>query len=54
VLTLTVDHPAWAAQLRYLATDLLARIHAETGAHEIQEVRISTGPGETTRDRRRR
>jgi predicted nucleic acid-binding Zn ribbon protein len=40
VLAISVDQPAWATQLRFLAGDLLARIHAETDAAEITEIRI--------------
>jgi predicted nucleic acid-binding Zn ribbon protein len=41
VLVVSADQPAWATQLRYLASDLLARIQAETAAEEVGEIRIT-------------
>jgi predicted nucleic acid-binding Zn ribbon protein len=41
VLVISADQPAWAAQLRYLAGDLLTRIRTETGAEDIEEIRIT-------------
>ncbi|HET9732107.1 MAG TPA: DUF721 domain-containing protein [Acidimicrobiales bacterium] len=38
VLTLGVDHPAWATQLRFMTTDLLDRIGAGTGSSEVTSV----------------
>jgi predicted nucleic acid-binding Zn ribbon protein len=40
VLTVVVDEPAWAAQLRYLTSDLLARISAFTGTSEVAEIQF--------------
>ena len=40
VLVLAVDQPAWAAQLRFMTTDLLARIADATGGSEVAEIRL--------------
>ncbi len=40
VLTLAVDHPTWAAQLRFMTADLLARIAAATTAEEVREIHL--------------
>jgi predicted nucleic acid-binding Zn ribbon protein len=40
VLLLSVDHPAWATQLGYLRSDLLARIGAAIGSETVTELRI--------------
>jgi predicted nucleic acid-binding Zn ribbon protein len=41
VLIVAADQPAWATQLRYMATDLLARIRSETDAEEITEIQVT-------------
>jgi predicted nucleic acid-binding Zn ribbon protein len=41
VLVVGADQPAWATQLRYLASDLLTRIRAETATEEISQIRIT-------------
>ncbi len=38
VLTVSVDHPAWATSLRMLAGDLVRRIAAVTGVDAVGEV----------------
>jgi predicted nucleic acid-binding Zn ribbon protein len=38
VLLVVVDQPAWAAQLRYLSTDLVAKIAAFAGTSEVVTV----------------
>ena len=43
VLVLVVDQPAWAAQLRYLAADLLARLQVDVGPSEVAEIWCSLG-----------
>ncbi|MHB1929026.1 MAG: DciA family protein [Acidimicrobiales bacterium] len=44
VLTVTVDHPAWAASLRLLAGDLLARV-AGLGGDPVRELVVQVaGP----------
>jgi predicted nucleic acid-binding Zn ribbon protein len=43
VLVVSADQPAWATQLRYMASDLLARIQAETDSGEITEIQIRVG-----------
>lgn len=39
-LLLTVDHPAWATQLRYMTSELLTRISEVTGTNEVGEIHI--------------
>jgi predicted nucleic acid-binding Zn ribbon protein len=41
VLSIVVDGPAWAGQLRYLDEVLLARIAESLPAVEVREVRVS-------------
>ena len=56
-LVVSADQPAWAAQLRYMASDLLARIQAETDSREISEIQIRVGvpaPSEGSARGRRR
>jgi predicted nucleic acid-binding Zn ribbon protein len=56
-LLVLVDHPAWATQLRFLASDLLARIQLEADAPEITEIHIGVAgdqPGEGRRRSNRR
>ncbi len=43
-LVIVADQPAWATQLRFLATDLLTRIQAEVEASEVTKIEIRTGP----------
>jgi predicted nucleic acid-binding Zn ribbon protein len=43
VLVLVVDQPAWAAQLRYLGADLLARLRADVGSSEVTEIQVRVG-----------
>jgi predicted nucleic acid-binding Zn ribbon protein len=38
VLTLAVDDPVWAAQLRWLETDLLARVTEVTGPGVVERI----------------
>jgi predicted nucleic acid-binding Zn ribbon protein len=53
-LIVVVDQPAWAAQLRFMAGDLLARIRAEAEAVEVARIEIRTGlPGPSERRARR-
>jgi predicted nucleic acid-binding Zn ribbon protein len=43
VLTLAVDHPAWATQLRFMTAELLTRIGdvtAAAGNGEVREIRL--------------
>ncbi len=49
VLVIAVDQPAWATQLRYLASDLIARLAAETEGGEVREVQIRVRGGEPAR-----
>ena len=39
-LVVSVESPAWATQLRFLAGDLLARVAHETGSDDVREVVI--------------
>lgn len=45
VLSVTVDHPAWATQLRYLSAQVVDELRTRTGAgDDIRELRIHVGP----------
>jgi predicted nucleic acid-binding Zn ribbon protein len=53
-LVVVADQPAWATQLRFMATDLLARVQAEVEATEVTKIEIRTGsPGPAERPARR-
>jgi hypothetical protein len=44
VLTVVVDHPAWATQLRFLSATLVDQLGRRTGApDEIASIRIQVG-----------
>jgi predicted nucleic acid-binding Zn ribbon protein len=45
VLSIVVDAPAWAGQLRYLDDVLLARIAESLPAVDVREVRVSVARG---------
>jgi predicted nucleic acid-binding Zn ribbon protein len=45
VLTVTVDHPAWATSLRMLSADLLARLREQSGCDEARELVVHVGGG---------
>jgi predicted nucleic acid-binding Zn ribbon protein len=45
VLTVVVDQPAWAAQLGYLAADLVAKIAVFTGSSEVEKVEFRVAAG---------
>ena len=46
VLTLAVDHPAWATQLRFMTAELIDRIGAGTGSSEVTSIVVRVaGPG---------
>jgi predicted nucleic acid-binding Zn ribbon protein len=59
VLTLEVENPAWATQLRYMSEDLLGRITGSArpggGRIEVSEIRIrvAAGSGGDPSERRR-
>jgi predicted nucleic acid-binding Zn ribbon protein len=53
VIVVSVDQPAWATQLRYMASDLLARIRTDTGSAEIVEIQIRVGSGPESEGRRK-
>ena len=40
VLVVEVDEPAWAAQLGFLAAQLLMKLQAEAGTEELTEIRF--------------
>lgn len=40
VLTLSVDHPAWATQLRYMTAELIRRIAEATTSAAVTEIRL--------------
>ena len=46
VLTVEADDPGWGSQLRYLGSDLVARINASLGGESVREIRVVVGrPG---------
>ena len=44
-LIVVVDDPAWATELRYHSSRILAALNAETGAATISELRLRVHPG---------
>jgi predicted nucleic acid-binding Zn ribbon protein len=40
VLVIAVDQPAWATQLRFLGTELLARVREATGCSDVSEIHV--------------
>jgi predicted nucleic acid-binding Zn ribbon protein len=44
VLTIAVDAPPWATELRYLEETLRARVAEVTGADVVREVRVVVDP----------
>ncbi|HVM07661.1 MAG TPA: DUF721 domain-containing protein [Acidimicrobiales bacterium] len=44
VLTVAVDDPAWATQLRFLATELVEKVAAVTGPDVVGKVEIKVVP----------
>jgi predicted nucleic acid-binding Zn ribbon protein len=40
VLTIVTDDPAWAAQLRFLAAEIVTRVGAAAGRSEVVDLRI--------------
>ncbi|WP_419837302.1 DciA family protein [Candidatus Poriferisodalis sp.] len=44
-LTVVVDDPAWATELRYHSSRILAALNAESGAATIAELRLRVQPG---------
>lgn len=53
VLVVRVDHPTWASEVRYLATELAARANTVLGEGQVTRVAVVSGPGESG-DRRGR
>jgi predicted nucleic acid-binding Zn ribbon protein len=49
VLSIVVDGPAWAGQLRYLDEVLLARIAESLPDVEVREVRVTVAAGPSAR-----
>jgi predicted nucleic acid-binding Zn ribbon protein len=47
-LVVSVDSPAWMAQLKYLMPDLLRRIDARVGKGRVKEIRLILGRAETS------
>ncbi len=43
-LTVVVDDPAWATELRYHSSRILAALNAESGAATIAELRLRVQP----------
>jgi predicted nucleic acid-binding Zn ribbon protein len=46
-LTITVDGPIWATQLRYLETAIIERANAVVGAGAVETVRVRVGDERT-------
>ncbi len=44
-LVVTVDHPAWATQIRHLADDILTRVAADTGSPRPAELTVRVRAG---------
>lgn len=44
VLTVAVDDPAWATQLRFLEADLVARLEAVVGAGKVTRIEVRVVP----------
>ena len=44
VLTIVVDAPSWATQLRYLEADVMGRARAVLGSDAVAEVRVVVDP----------
>jgi predicted nucleic acid-binding Zn ribbon protein len=55
-LVIGVDEPAWATQVRFLETELLARLAEVVAATPVRsiEVRVSPSPGAAERPRKER
>jgi predicted nucleic acid-binding Zn ribbon protein len=49
VLTVTVDGPIWATQMRYLETAVMARAEAVLGAGVVTALKVRVGPPTTSR-----
>jgi len=43
-LVVDVDQPGWATQLRYLETDLLARLAAVAGPGAVRSIEVRVRP----------
>ena len=44
-LTVVVDDPAWATELRYHSNRILAALNAESGVSTVSELRLRVQPG---------
>ncbi len=53
VLTVEVDEPAWATELRFLQDDLLARLNEATGHESVTELVVRVRGGDRRSHRRR-
>jgi predicted nucleic acid-binding Zn ribbon protein len=51
VLVLMVDQPAWAAQLRYMTADLLAKLGEVAGSVDVNEIHIKVSGEQPARGR---
>ncbi len=47
--TIAVDGPAWATQLRYGSSDLLARVNERCGEGSVTSIRVVVSGSRTTR-----
>ena len=53
VLVVDVDQPAWAAQLGYLTSQILAKLQAEAGPGEVTEIRFKVVSASTRESSRK-
>jgi predicted nucleic acid-binding Zn ribbon protein len=53
VLDLVVDQPAWATQIRFMSSDILAVLAVEAGQSEIRELRVRVTGENLSRPSRR-
>lgn len=53
VLVVDVDEPAWAAQLGYMSSQILAKLQADVGPGEIADIRFAVAGANAPRGRRK-
>ena len=53
VLKVRADSPTWAAELGYLVGEIKARANALIGRPAVTEVRVWTGPGRVSKEKKR-
>ena len=53
-LVIAVDEPAWATQVRYLETELIARVAEVVGGPPVQAIEVRVSPSESSPRRGRK